>query len=88
MKYAEVARWLQHDIDCPANDLDPLDSSPCTCGLRYFYDPKGLNSATSSKSVDNSIENETFSYRDYQIKLREDGWNAYNSDYVDEFPQW
>lgn len=28
------------------------------------------------------------SYRDYQAKLREAGWNAYNSDYVDEFPTW
>lgn len=28
------------------------------------------------------------SYRDHQVKLRDAGWTAYNSDYVDEFPRW
>ena len=27
-------------------------------------------------------------YRANQAELREQGFNAYNSDYVDEFPKW
>ena len=34
-----IIRYLQHDIGCEANDLDPLDHAPCTCGLREFYNP-------------------------------------------------
>lgn len=36
-----MARYVQHDAGCAANDLDYLDKSPCTCGLRRFYNPKG-----------------------------------------------
>lgn len=28
------------------------------------------------------------SYREEQQRWRDAGWNAYNSDYVDEFPTW
>ena len=35
----DVERWLQHDVGCSANDLDPMDHTPCTCGLRAFYNP-------------------------------------------------
>jgi hypothetical protein len=28
------------------------------------------------------------SYREEQAELRSNGWDAYNSDYVDEFPTW
>lgn len=38
-----VTRYLQHDNGCEANDLDYLDYSPCTCGLRVHYNPKGRN---------------------------------------------
>lgn len=36
-----MARYVVHDAGCAANDLDYLDKSPCTCGLRAFYNPKG-----------------------------------------------
>lgn len=36
-----MALYVQHDTGCEANDLDYLDNSPCTCGLRSFYSPKG-----------------------------------------------
>ena len=36
-----MARYVQHDAGCEANDLDYLDKTPCTCGLRGFYNPKG-----------------------------------------------
>ena len=36
----KIARWLQHDVGCSANDLDYLDKTPCTCGLREIYNPK------------------------------------------------
>lgn len=36
-----MARYVAHDAGCAANDLDYLDKSPCTCGLRAFYNPKG-----------------------------------------------
>jgi hypothetical protein len=36
-----LERYVQHDVGCSANDLDPLDHSPCTCGLRSFYNPFG-----------------------------------------------
>ena len=38
-----IARYLQHDVGCGANDLDYLDHSPCTCGLRAHYNPKGIH---------------------------------------------
>jgi hypothetical protein len=37
--FEQLERYLSHDAGCTANDLDPLDQSPCTCGLRQFYDP-------------------------------------------------
>ncbi|WP_313326208.1 hypothetical protein [Sphingobium yanoikuyae] len=37
-----MARYVTHDTGCAANDLDYLDKSPCTCGLRVFYNPKGF----------------------------------------------
>lgn len=33
-------------------------------------------------------EEDTFDYKADQQKWRDAGWNAYNSDYVDEFPTW
>lgn len=36
-----MARYVAHDAGCAANDLDYLDKTPCTCGLRAFYNPKG-----------------------------------------------
>ena len=36
-----LMRYVEHDTGCNANDLDYLDHSPCTCGLRKFYHPKG-----------------------------------------------
>lgn len=36
-----LARYLQHDVGCHANDFDYLDHTPCTCGLRALYNPKG-----------------------------------------------
>jgi len=36
-----MALYVQHDDGCTANDLDYLDKSPCTCGLRMYYNPKG-----------------------------------------------
>lgn len=33
-------------------------------------------------------EEEEFDYKANQQKWRDAGWNAYNSDYVDEFPTW
>ena len=37
-----LLRYVAHDNGCAANDLDYLDKSPCTCGLREFYNPKGV----------------------------------------------
>lgn len=37
-----ISRYVAHDDGCAANDLDYLDKSPCTCGLRVFYNPKGF----------------------------------------------
>lgn len=34
-----LQRYAAHDTGCAANDMDPLDHSPCTCGLRQFYNP-------------------------------------------------
>lgn len=31
----------EHAVGCAANDLDPLDHSPCTCGLRAAVNPWG-----------------------------------------------
>lgn len=38
-----LSPYLCHGVGCSANDLDQLDHSPCTCGLRKFYNPKGLS---------------------------------------------
>jgi len=35
-----LTRYLSHSGGCAANDLDYLDDTPCTCGLRNFYNPK------------------------------------------------
>lgn len=35
-------QYLAHSVGCSANDLDYLDATPCTCGLRKLYNPKGL----------------------------------------------
>lgn len=32
---------LEHEAGCMANDMDPLDHAPCTCGLRDLCDPWG-----------------------------------------------
>lgn len=40
-----LTRYLSHDAGCGANDLDYLDHSPCTCGLRLYYNPKGTEPA-------------------------------------------
>ena len=37
--FAQLEPYLHHDVGCEANDLDLLDHSPCTCGLRAFYNP-------------------------------------------------
>lgn len=34
--------YVAHDAGCSANDLDYLDRTPCTCGLRLLYSPKGI----------------------------------------------
>lgn len=34
-------RDAEHAVGCPANDLDPLDHSPCVCGLRDTINPWG-----------------------------------------------
>ena len=33
--------YVHHDVGCEANDLDPMDHSPCTCGLRAIHNPWG-----------------------------------------------
>ena len=38
-----MALYVTHDSGCEANDLDYLDKSPCTCGLRRYHNPKGLD---------------------------------------------
>lgn len=81
----KITRWLQHDVECFANDLDYLDKTPCTCGLHEFYSPKNRKSTEITSEYFNRPE---ISYREHQAELREAGWNAYNSDYVDEFPTW
>lgn len=40
-KIEGMALYVRHDAGCRANDFDYLDKSPCTCGLRQFYNPKG-----------------------------------------------
>lgn len=40
-KLEHLMRYVQHDAGCIANDLDPLDRSPCTCGLRQIHNPWG-----------------------------------------------
>lgn len=41
MRIEGMALYVRHDDGCPANDLDYLDRSPCTCGLRRYHNPKG-----------------------------------------------
>lgn len=31
--FARLEPYILHEISCDANDLDPLDKTPCTCGL-------------------------------------------------------
>jgi hypothetical protein len=38
-----MALYVTHDAGCEANDLDYLDRTPCTCGLRRYHNPKGLD---------------------------------------------
>ena len=38
-----MAMYVSHGDSCRANDLDYLDDAPCTCGLRAFYNPKGVH---------------------------------------------
>ena len=33
--------FVQHASGCEANDFDYLDKTPCACGLRKLYNPKG-----------------------------------------------
>lgn len=40
-KIEALTLYVQHNTGCMANDLDYLDHSPCTCGLRTLYNPKG-----------------------------------------------
>lgn len=57
-----LSRYLTHDVGCKANDLDYLDHTPCTCGLRALYNPKGTRmpedsiKPVSRPSADVSIE--------------------------------
>jgi len=59
---------------------------------RLEADVRWLKSMLSSdKPVVYNISNpcsEIPSYRENQAQLRRDGWDAYNSDYEDEFPSW
>lgn len=80
-----LSRWLQHDSTCRANDLDPLDHTACSCGLRQYYDPWKRSATISLRGI---VDETELDYKEEQAKLRADGWDAYNSDYVDEFPQW
>lgn len=83
-----LSRWLQHDVGCTANDLDYLDDSPCTCGLREHYNPKGTkHNAPALDELADSAADE-WNYREEQARWRSNGWDAYNSDYVDEFVTW
>lgn len=82
-----LSRWLQHDVGCMANDLDYLDNSPCTCGLREHYNPKGTK-RNAPVFCETYSSDDRWDYREEQARLRSNGWNAYNSDYVDEFPTW
>lgn len=47
MQIEGMARYVTHDQGCDANDLDYLDKTPCTCGLRSFYNPKGTKALAS-----------------------------------------
>lgn len=38
-----MALYVAHDAGCEANDLDYLDKAHCTCGLRRYHNPKGLD---------------------------------------------
>lgn len=84
-----LAPWLSHWSGCPANDLDPLDHAPCTCGLRQHYDPwNRLGRPAESPALEESDPAPEPDYRQRQADLRAAGWTPDNSDYVDEFPQW
>lgn len=52
MQIEGMSRYVAHDPGCDANDLDYLDQTPCTCGLRRFYNPKGASDAASSTVQD------------------------------------
>lgn len=41
-----------------ASDLDPLDHTPCSCGLRDLIDPWGRKTRTEALRADGSIEGE------------------------------
>lgn len=32
-RFARLEPYILHAVSCEANDLDPLDKTPCTCGL-------------------------------------------------------
>lgn len=36
---------VEHAVGCAANDLDPLDHTPCACGLRLKFNPWGRDDA-------------------------------------------
>lgn len=57
----------------------------CYCTPRC---PTRKNQYSEVIKLDESYEQQEPSYRDYQAQLRAAGWDAYNSDYVDEFPTW
>ena len=59
----KIARWLQHDVECFANDLDYLDKTPCTCGLHEFYSPKNRKSTEITSEYFNRPE---ISYRNHR----------------------
>ena len=40
-----LAQYAEHRLGCEANDLDPLDHTPCTCGLRDILNPWGRPAA-------------------------------------------
>lgn len=41
MQVERLCLYVHHDTGCRANDFDYLDKTPCTCGLRAVYNPKG-----------------------------------------------
>ena len=49
-KIESLQQYLTHHEGCSANDLDYLDHTPCTCGLRLIYNPKGRLDPTGEKA--------------------------------------